>query len=250
MHYIKITDNSIFFEGLKNQLLSENSNAVCDEKYILCGLDEKNSEVIADVISDYIWDVKFLDYVTRKTRCEQDCIQEIDIIINTMNVANSFKENNDTVKERISEYMNSNKEINIDGFVNFRLRDFLNDFDNLINFYKKSYDVEAEYFDFICTLKECMNYIEPQGEAEVHIINCGGKSYILNADGEDITETAIKEYTFPMDESNGITRDDMIVSTLISMSPRVVHLHSNKYCSTPVLFDTLKAIFACRIIVE
>ncbi len=248
MHYIKVADNSAFFKNLKKQISHEFPSCIDCDECLMCVFDQDTLKALSCELSDYIWDIKFLDYVTKKVKYIKNCLREIDIIINTMNVANSFKENNDIVAERISEYLVSNKELNIEGFVNFRLKDFLNDFDNLINFYQQSYDVESEYFDFICTLKECMNYSSEERFEELHIVNCKGISYILNSKGEDITDSCIKKYTFDCDDS--VTRDDKIVSTLITMCPKVLHLHSNKFSATPVLYDTLKAIFACRIIVE
>ena len=248
MHYIKFVDNSTFFGNLKTQIIKANPCSIDCKDCIMCPFDDDTIKTLTEIISEYIWDVKFLDYVTKKVKCIDNCLREIDIIINTMNVANSFKENNNTVEKRVSEYISENKELNIEGFVNFRLRDFLNDFDNLVNFYQRSYDVEAEYFDFIYTLKECMDcFPEEQGE-EVHIVNHKGISHILNSEGEDITDKCFEKYTFEC--SDDITRDDKIVSSLITMRPRALHLHSNKYSAAPVLYDTLKAIFACRIIVE
>ena len=254
MHYIKLYDNNERFFKLKEQLVTDGLATKNDgnNDFLMCVFDDNTESGLVNALSDYIWNIKFLDYVMRHIKkFDGDCLREIDIIINTMNVANSFKECNDTVSERIYDYLSENKEINLDGFMNFRLRDFLNDFDNLLCFYQKSYEVEAEYFDFICTLKECFAESEhaPYGQSEVHIVSNGGVSYILNSDGVDITEKSIKEYTYSADDEE-ISRDDKIVSTLISMSPKVLHLHTNKFTGTPVLFDTLKALFACRVIIE
>lgn len=252
MRYIRITDTDDDFNMLREKLFSEyfsDERVSNDDKTVVCRYNAETEERLLKLLSDYIWDVKFLNYVVSRVRTSGTAsIRVIDTIIDTMNVANTFKDEDDVLAERLRQYFAENKEIHLEGFVNFRLRDFLSDFDKLLDFYHSSYEVESEYMDFVCTLKDYLSK-QPENRCEVHVVCPGGVPYILDADGNDITDESIAALT-GVAEDDEITRDDKIVSSLISMAPKVLHLHKNKHTAPPMLYETLKAIFACRVIVE
>lgn len=124
MHYMRITDNDEDFSRLAERLV-ENGFSASSElgsgNYILCRFSGKNDASLLKIISDYIWDVKFLHYVImRSKQREEQYLRALDIIIDTMNVANSFKDEDDVIIERLREYFREYKDINIDGFCEFQ----------------------------------------------------------------------------------------------------------------------------------
>lgn len=252
MRYVRITDTDDGFPLLREKLLTEHytdRRLAKGEKTVVCRYNTETEDRLLKLLSDYIWDVKFLSYVIEHVKATGEAaIRVIDTIIDTMNVANTFKEEDDVLASRLKQYFTENKEINLSGFVHFRLRDFLSDFDKLLDFYNNSYQVETEYMDFVRTLKDYLAR-QPESCSEVHVVCPGGVPYILDANGNDITEESIAALPNQA-EAGEATRDDMIVSSLISMAPRVLHLHKSKHVAPPMLYETLKAIFACRVIVE
>ena len=74
----------------------------------------------------------------------------------------------------------------LDGFVTFRIKEYIEKIDELVDEGVNKYIVEKEYAEFISLLKMYVNSKEPETE-EIHLIYTNGESILLDKNKDIIT---------------------------------------------------------------
>ncbi|MCG0278178.1 MAG: putative sporulation protein YtxC [Thermanaeromonas sp.] len=149
---------------------------------------------------------------------------------------------------RVREYLEENSYLNIDGFVQFRLPDYLLELEQAIEEAVDEYIMEKEYDEFVGVLKYFLEIQEPRIE-KVHVVLSPGGGFQLY-DGKN--KSLDKEYLegFMVDiGDNELNYEDLLLSALITLAPRQVVLHGTDKGKAWGTANTIKNVFGDRVII-
>ncbi|GMB00585.1 putative sporulation protein YtxC [Pelosinus sp. IPA-1] len=154
-----------------------------------------------------------------------------------------------SIVEKIGEYLDSHHELVLEGFVNFRLKEYRENLAKVVDTAVDDFMMELEYKEFIRVLRYFVTIQEPQME-EVHvvIINCGTYK-ILDEQGNLINNQMLETFATNSDET--INYEDLLITALITIAPYsvMVHVDDNYRSATQGVVDIIKNIFEGRFMV-
>lgn len=151
-----------------------------------------------------------------------------------------------SIIEKIKNCLEENSEININGFIRFRMRDLREDIENIIDKVIESYMVEKEYREFIKLLKYFVDIQESKIDEINIFINEAGNYFIKDKDKKDIFNEFMKELVeCRMD--NDAKMEDIIISGLITNAPKKVIIHGKKNCLNKEFIDTIENVFENKV---
>lgn len=138
------------------------------------------------------------------------------------------------------EYLKEERVFNLKGFIHFRLKDYNEDLKSVIEYAIDEYILEKEYQEFIQLLRYFIS-IQESKVPLLHVLHLQGRHFVLyNEQGELISESEVECYLRKW-TSQKVSYEDIIVSTLISMAPKKIIVHTEEPSNTVI--HTLKNIF-------
>lgn len=141
------------------------------------------------------------------------------------------------------KYIKENKSMILDGFVNFRLYDYVKTLDEIVDYSINKYLVQREYLEFIKLLKEYISYSEPT-RSIIHLIYSENNNILLDEDNIIIPiEENISQAKYLSDIS--FSKNDYCLNTLLNILPHKIIIHL--LCPEDEFIDTLKAIFCNKV---
>lgn len=181
----------------------------------------------------------YFDDFEKKT-IEKNCY---DYIID--NEDDSLKFRKEEIWTNVLKYLSENKSMILDGFVNFRLGDYLTTVDNIVDYSVSKYIVEKEYTEFINLLKLYIDSKECEAKL-VHLVYSGGESILLDEHRNIISlEDDIFNAKYLSDIS--FSSNDYALNALLTLLPERIEIHIIGY--EDEFIDTLKLIFGTRIFI-
>lgn len=214
------------------------------------------SGIIADIVIDSL-EIKFITRIIRHkyqqfSGDERDKIQEL--TLNRLNEEGMIKDKlrpdemfnklvrKQEVMKEIQKYFNKNQDINIEGFVRFRLKDYINDLNCAVEEAVDDYIIEKEYNEFIELLKYFVDLQEPR-ISMVHVLQNDDKSFqIYDKLGNKINNEYLEGYLSEMFDED-VEHEDLLVSALINVAPVKIILHFDDSETE----ETVKKIFGDRV---
>lgn len=146
------------------------------------------------------------------------------------------------------EYFEHSNSVILDGFVNFRLKDYVKDLEEIVDKAVDDFLMEREYKEFIRLLRYFVDIQEPKFNV-IHIIAGYDNKYILlDENKHEITNECLQEFMNDLPEGE-INYDDLLVSSLITMAPRKLIIHGTKGFRNKELLETIKNVFWGKLIV-
>lgn len=150
------------------------------------------------------------------------------------------------ILKKIINCIEENKEINIKGFITFRMKELRKDLECIIDKIVENYMVEKEYNEFIKLLKYFVEIQESKID-EVNIIVKGNGEYLIqDENGNDILEQLFSELSEAR-YTGTVSVEDMLISGLITNAPQKVIIHCEENCDNKELLDTIKNVFLDRV---
>lgn len=234
---------------------------------ILCD-DDSYNERIKDIINLYISNVLYkivieqykekemFDFLTENyfflkqeevIEVEEEIMQillgkeslKFDNLVYCMNKMNN-------VIEKIKGCLEENSEININGFIRFRMKELREDIENIIDKVIESYMVEKEYREFVKLLKYFVDIQESKiYEVNILIDEIGNYS-IKDKNKEDIFNEFMKELMECRIDTDA-KMEDIIISGLITNAPKKVIIHGKKNCLNKEFIDTIENVFEDKV---
>lgn len=151
-----------------------------------------------------------------------------------------------TILEKITKCIEENKEINIKGFITFRMKEFREDLESIVDKVVEGYMVEKEYKEFIKLLKYFVE-IQDSKIDEVNIIFKENGDYLIqDSSNRDI----LSELTSELSETRyteSVCLEDMLISGLITNCPKKIIIHCSHNCVNNELLETIKSVFLDRV---
>ncbi len=140
------------------------------------------------------------------------------------------------ILRHLEDFLQGQDQINIEGFVRFRLQDYQRELLNLINQSADDLMIEKEYQDFINLLKYFVEIQQPRFP-EMHLMH--------RDEGTVLCDNKFK--VLHKEENQDIEGADAIVSTLVTAAPNDIIVHVNNFSGDNELVSTVQQIFDARV---
>lgn len=131
------------------------------------------------------------------------------------------------IYNKLCMYLKTNSLLEVEGFVHFRLKKYMSNLQDIVEDAFNEFLLNEQYQEFIALLKYFV-YFQDAKIPEVHLIHRGNNKFQLFdgnlqpldlSDAQDvIVETVDRELNY----------EDMVVSALISVSPKQIHIHTRE----------------------
>lgn len=221
------------------------------------GKDEESfsyflSELITEVILEF-YEEKLIYQILNYNYFYFDEYERIQICDNCMNtIENDYMEvaenrkninRKQMIQKALLSFIQESKSMILDGFVNFRLKEYMSYLDNIVDTAVNQFIIEKEYNEFINLLKI---YIDSKpAECEIlHLIYINGESILLDADKNIVSVSEnILNSKYLSDIS--FSSNDFALNTLLTLLPAKVEMHVIGI--EDEFIDTIKQIFEGRV---
>lgn len=131
------------------------------------------------------------------------------------------------VMTKVQNYLEEHTHINIEGFMRFRLRSYLEELNDIVEYAIDEFLMEKQYQEFISLLKYFV-YIQEAKIPVAHLMHRGGHEFtLLNESMQPIDTDQYENFTVELLDKE-INFEDMIVSALITVSPQKVYIHTRE----------------------
>jgi putative sporulation protein YtxC len=151
--------------------------------------------------------------------------------------------------EIIRGCISEKQELNIDGFITFRMKKLRGDIEKIIDKVVERYMVEREYKEFVKLLKYFVETQECKIE-KINIIIKDNNSYIVkNGEGDDLYYKFLKEFKAEQG-SLDLNIEDILISGLITNAPKNITIYGRKNCTNKEFLDTIENVFGDKVIFD
>lgn len=178
---------------------------------------------------------------------ENNCIQMLNS--NNSNDHSSLPVSEDIVDRKdylwcaVLKYVLNNKSIFLDGFITFRIPNYINCIDNLVDSSVSQFVINREYSEFINLSKVYINSKIPEVDL-VHLIYVNEESILLDKDMNIISLTKNNLDTHYLSDIS-FSSNDYALNSLLSLLPRKIIIHLVN--SSDDFINTIKLIFGDRV---
>ncbi len=174
----------------------------------------------------------------------------IEILFNENLCTNSeafFIDKKNKIINKIKSCIEENNEINVDGFIRFRMKDLFQEIEVIVDRVVEKHMVEKEYNEFIKLLKYFVEVQESKMNEVNIIIDKNGSYSILDENDKDIYDVFLDDlvdFNMSMMTSN---KDDLLISGLITNSPKKIIIHGVKNSLNIEIIETIKQVFEDKV---
>lgn len=148
--------------------------------------------------------------------------------------------------EAFKQYLDEHTALNIDGFLHFRYTEYKNELREVVEYAVEEFLMDQQYQEFISLLKYFV-YVQDTKVSEVHIIHKEGNEFmILNEHYKPMDHKKTDQFVVEMIDKD-INYEDMIISSLISISPEKVYIHTRD--KEMQVIKTIEQIFEDRTVI-
>lgn len=249
-----VTGTPAVLDTLSYEMSKEFTIEVVDKKVNLTAKGPDEKAKITNILSKVIikeYEKKILLRLIEQNYCYFNKYDKLAIYKNALqNIDLDNKAivsyRNSIIYTKLKEYLNTSNDIVIDGFVNFRLREYEEELQEIIDIAVEDFLVEKEYQEFIKLLKYFVSVQVPRYNV-VHIRRKNNGYIILNEQEKDITEECIAEFKNEYAAAD-FKLDDLLLSAMISMAPNKIYVHQAEKIENKELLRTLESIFENKLI--
>lgn len=146
---------------------------------------------------------------------------------------------------KILEFLSQHNQLVVEGFIRFRLKEYLQFLEEAVERAVDDFLLEKEYREFIHLLKYFVEVQEPRANL-VHLLRGKDGTLLLYDESQKAITVGCLEgllYKFSAEELN---YDDVLISALITLAPRHIMLHRLAHDkSTPL--ETVRQVFGERV---
>lgn len=143
---------------------------------------------------------------------------------------------------QLLKYLEKNQDLNIEGFVRFRLKDYVDQLKLAVDEAVDDYIIKREYEEFVDLLRYFVEIQEPRLKLVNVLKNEDGSFQILDPEKRVIKNEYLEGYIEELMDGE-VEFEDLLVSALINISPQKIILHFND----EGVKETLESIFSERI---
>lgn len=233
---------------------------MCDEE----AYSEKVKNIIYLYISNILYNIVIEEY--RKKELfnfltetffflkQEELVEVENLIMRVLKGVENLKDENmiytmnkiNMVLEKIKVCIEENSELNIKGFITFRMKELREDIEDIIDKIVEEYMVDKEYKEFVKLLKYFVDIQDSKIE-EINIyIQENGDYSLKDGYGNDIFQEFIKEISECKIETEAKV-EDIIISGLITNAPKKVIIHKKENCLNKEFIETIINVFGEKV---
>jgi len=149
------------------------------------------------------------------------------------------------VLEKLLEYLKSNNELVIEGFITFRLREYVADLEDAVDRAVDDFLLEREYHEFIRLLKYFVEAQEPKLDLVHVFLSPDGTFKLVDSQQNVINNEYLEEFVAEMIDSE-VNYEDLLVSALITIAPKTLTVHTRKVEGPDETLETIRNVFGNR----
>ena len=213
-------------------------------------------QMIADAITDVIvdtWEQRLLRKIVRSSYYYFNLEEQDTILRHAGRSLNNLVEGGAQlitrkrgILERVLEYLDAENEMVLEGFVTFRLKEYVEELEDAIDRAVDDFLMEKEYTEFIRLLKFFVDAQEPRVD-EVHVVVLpGGAFKLLDGNGQTVHNEYLEEFVVEMVDSE-VNYEDLLISSLITIAPSHVTLHMSENVGRDEAVETVRSVFDGRV---
>ncbi len=175
---------------------------------------------------------------------EQKQIADFCHDININNYTEIFDKKFNSLYECFYTFLLDNKNLFLDGFINFRIKPYLNILNDLVLEAVNNYIVEKEYLEFLSLLRLYVNS-QPNNINLVHIIYSNQESILLN-ENKEIIANSNEHFQSKYLSDISFSSNDYTLNSLLTLLPEKIFIHLlDGYIDE--FINTLQAVFVNRV---
>ena len=150
------------------------------------------------------------------------------------------------ILEKIKVCIEENAELNVKGFITFRMKELREDIEDIIDRIVEEYMVDKEYKEFVKLLKYFVDIQDSKIEKINIYIQDNGEYILKDGYGNDIFQEFIKEIAECKIETEAKI-EDIIISGLITNAPKKVIIHKKEKCLNKEFVETIINVFGEKV---
>ena len=151
-----------------------------------------------------------------------------------------------SIIEKVKTCLEENEEINIKGFITFRMKELREDIEEIIDKVVEEYMVEKEYKEFVKLLKYFVDIQESKIDKINIYIHEGGGYILKDGYGNDVFSDFMKELSECRIDTEAKI-EDIIISGLITNAPKQIIIHHKENCINTEFIETIVNVFGDRV---
>lgn len=165
--------------------------------------------------------------------------------IHTLNLdATIYREKYEFVFNSLEKYIKENHNIVFSGFVNFRLKNYVQLLDEITDIAVSNFLIEREYFEFINMLRMYINSKEST-IAHLHLVYINNEAMLLD-DAKNIIQIDENVFNAKYLSDISFSANDFCLNTLLTLIPLNLTIHLVNSFEDEFI-NTLKLIFENRV---
>jgi len=230
-------------------LLKENNFDRVKQKFINC-----IANALSDIIINY-WEPELIRRIIKDNyfyfnKTEQGKIFDFANSILNYNEANGKHDisyqirRKNFVLHKIREFLSNNGLIILDGFVNFRLKEYIKQLEDSVDIAIDEFLMDKEYNEFIKLLRHFVDLQEPKRDL-VNVVFSNNKIILMDENYNYIEKDSSLDLIAK--ENPDVNMDDITVSTLINIAPRRITIHGFNGIEKREVANALYNIFEGRV---
>jgi len=143
------------------------------------------------------------------------------------------------------DYITTHHSIILSGFINFRLKNYRQLLESLVDFSVNEFIIEREYLEFISLLRIYINS-QKSAPCAIHLVSLEKDTFLLDENMQVINiDKNILNAKYLSDIS--FSNNDYILNTLLNLLPNKIYIHLVSPLSNLDFLNTLQLIFENRV---
>lgn len=146
---------------------------------------------------------------------------------------------------RLLEYLEESETLILEGFINFRLRSYLDELQQVVEQAVQELLLEKEQQEFVLLLQYFVDIQQPR-EKRVEVLFDENGGFDLQRNEESIFEEYVDDFLLSL-VNKTISYDDLLVSVLITIAPHEIVIHSVNIDGHRDVVKTIEGIFEEKV---
>ncbi|MFZ5597512.1 MAG: putative sporulation protein YtxC [Bacillota bacterium] len=150
------------------------------------------------------------------------------------------------IQSRIKEYLGGCNLIMIEGFIRFRLKEYIKELRDAADKAVDDFLLDREYKEFIQLLKYFVDIQDSRTDVVNVVVKSGGKFVLFDGQHRRINSSYLEGIIVDLTETE-VNYEDLLISALITIAPREIIFHAGKSGVPPSTMETIGSIFSNRV---
>ncbi|WNR43561.1 putative sporulation protein YtxC [Paenibacillus roseipurpureus] len=206
---------------------------------------DKESGILRMLIEKVFKYEKTADIDAIEGYCKQSLIQESQLDGSPLMTSSPSRQRRiQMLKDQLITLLEEKHQLSLNGFLKFRLQEYKEELREIAEYAIDEFIMDRQYQEFISLLQYFV-YIQEAKIPVAHLIHKGGHEFIILNDKMELIDANEFDASFRMEMlEKDINLEDMIVSTLITVSPANIYIHTRDPELT--IIKTIRQIFEDR----